>query len=169
MPPILRMLLVLALLCAAGVWIGPLDARAIQVSILLFGWAYMFPKHVVWLLSALRNAARRAAHLRWQGVYYAYQGQHIRFYVVDDAVWAAAEDILLIVRPQPDARELRLLGEGYATIPGQAIMGLSEAALLRMMALRTGHRRTEPAMLKFLRWLEREALPNLRRHPDSSA
>jgi hypothetical protein len=37
------------------------------------------------------------------------------------------------------------------------------------MALRTGHRRAKPAMMKFLRWLENEALPNVRRHPASSA
>lgn len=167
---LIRALIAGIALAAIRIIAGPIELpRGLLFFCAPFLTAAVAPEFIVYLFEQVAHLARWSVHWRWQGRYYAYQGRHVRFYLIDGEVWAATEDVFAIVRPVPDQRELRLMGAGYALIPGQQIMGISEAALRRMMDVRTAYRHAQPGMLKFLHWLNHEALPNVRRHPDSSA
>jgi len=132
-------------------------------------WAQNFTKYLIEIIPAIRRHAHRSAHESWNGRYYAYEGNHIRFYLVDDIIWIAAADIKHLLLPAPDSKELRLLAGDHAIIPGQKIHGYTQTGLLRLLALRTNKRLALPEMIKFRRWVEYEALPNVKRLPASSA
>jgi hypothetical protein len=84
---LLRALLACVALGIARVYVGPIDVPPGLIALCApFLWAAVAPEHVVQLFGMLVAAARRAAHWRWQGAYYAYQGRHIRFYLVDEEI-----------------------------------------------------------------------------------
>jgi hypothetical protein len=131
--------------------------------------AWFFAPALFESIGMLIKSARRSAHGAWQGNFYSYDGQHIRFFKVDDVAWVAEADIAKVIHPAATERECRLLGEHYGVIPGQSLKGYTEAGMERLMRSRTDSRHSTPEMIRFKGWLEREAFPNVRRLPRSSA
>jgi|GEM_PF-6343082 len=115
----------------------------------------------------VHEAAHYAAYADLSGKHYAFDNHSLRFYLVDGATWISVDDLIPILQPPPESRELRLLGDAYADIPGQGIKGISEAGLMRLVTLRTTHRRVTRDAVRFKAYLEDEALPNLKRLPSS--
>jgi hypothetical protein len=132
-------------------------------------WAWLMSGYLVHMLPAIKRSADESVLGKWQGSYYAYHGVQVRFYLVDDTVWTACDDLAHIVVPAISERELYLMGPSYGAIPGQPVKGIREDAVIRLLTLRTNHRRADPQMLRFKRWLETQAFPNVKRRPDSAA
>jgi hypothetical protein len=129
--------------------------------------AWVGARLIVGSVSATRDIAHRSVDGDAQGSRYVFDNRSLRFYLVNDTAWVAADDIAPILQPPPDGRELRFLGSEYAEIPLQDIMGISEAGLLRLLTTRTSHRRVTRDMVRLKAWLEKETLPNLKRLPSS--
>jgi prophage antirepressor-like protein len=104
-----------------------------------------------------------------QGKFYTFEGQPVRLYFVDDDIWVPERDLAAILLPAPGGQELRALGAGYGPIAGQNFNGFSEAALLRMLETRTAGRQPKRHLVRFRHWLQEEALPNVRRLPESAS
>ena len=134
----------------------PLLARLLAPVVLKF-----FP-HLV-------RHARQTAHGPWQGKYYNYDGWQLRFFLVDETVWLAEEDIANILSPATTERERRLLGEHYGKVPGQKFRGFTEVGMGRLLNSRTNSRHATREMIRFKFWLETETYPNIRRLPESAA
>lgn len=132
-------------------------------------WAWLMSGYLVHLIPELKRLAEKSAIGKWQGSYYEFGGVHLRFYLDDEVVWTAADDLVRVVKPAIGEREFGLMGDAYGVIPGQTIKGIREDALLRLLELRTNHRRTDPQMKKFKLWLETQALPNVKRLRSSAA
>ena len=133
-----------------------------------FGWKYRNDPEVG-IFGWIKRRAHESVHAQWSGRYYTFDERQIRFYLVDDTVWTAAEDLAKLLEPPPGERELRLLGGEHACIPGSSIMACSEAGLMRLLDARTGHRRASYHMIRFKNWLETQAFPNVKRLPSSAA
>jgi hypothetical protein len=144
---------------------GKLGMYAILLSGQLVGW--ISARIIVEMFSAVHEQAHYDAYADLNGTHYAFDNHSLRFYQVDGVTWVAADDVIPILQPPPDARELRFLGDEHAEIPGQGIKGISEAGLLRLMTTRTAHRRATRDMVRLKAWLEDETLPNLKRLPSS--
>jgi hypothetical protein len=129
----------------------------------------LFSPLVMGAFAAIADAGRRSAHQAFQGSYYSYKGRQMRFYLVDATVWLAWADLLPILDPAPGERELRLLGADFGAIPGLKLKGCTEAGILQLLKARTSHRRASRAMIQLKTWLEQEALPNVKRLPQSSS
>lgn len=147
------------------VFVGKTGMYVILLSGQLVGW--ISARIIVGLFSAVHESAHYAAYADLSGTHYAFDNHSLRFYEVDGATWIAADDVISILQPPPDARELRFLGDDHAEIPQQGIKGFSEAGLLRLLGTRTAHRRATRDMVRLKAWLEEEALPNLKRLPSS--
>ena len=132
-------------------------------------WTSACARYLIAILPAIRDAGRRSAHASWSGRYYAFQNQQLRFYVVPDGVWIDADDLGKILVPTLQDRELRLLGEQYVRLKGTMRHVIGESGLMRLVKWRTEGRFASPEMIKFRNWLVTEALPNVRRLPQSSA
>lgn len=138
------------------------------VTSVLF-WGKTLAPSVVELLPALRRKAIADAWEPWNGRYYAFDNRQIRLYLIDGTIWVPARDVLTMVLPPPESRELRILGADYGPIPGQAkLQGYTEAGLLRLLATRSSARMPAHDLLRFKTWLENEAFPNIRRLPASA-
>lgn len=131
-------------------------------------WVWALAPCLIQIVPALRRRALHDAWEPWNGRYYAYDGRQIRLYLVDGTIWVPVRDVATLFKPQPDARELRILGGDYGTIPGQKLQGYTEAGLLRMLTTRGSNRMADYGLVRFRNWLEREAFPNIRRLPGSS-
>ena len=129
----------------------------------------LFSPLVMGAFAALADAGRRSAHQDFQGNFYSYGGQQVRFYLVDATVWMAWADMARLLDPLPGERELRLLDAGFGAIPGLKIKGCTEAGIMQLLKARTGHRRASRGMIQLKAWLEQEALPNVKRLPQSSS
>ncbi|GGC76875.1 hypothetical protein [Undibacterium terreum] len=149
---------------------SPMGRARDMLTFLLAGllWIFLFQRYIKDLFPSIKRAGEASALNKWQGRYYAYLGVQMRFFLVDDVVWLAAEDAMRIILPKVGERELFLLGDDYAVIPGHKIKGFSEAAVMRLMELRTQHRRADAGMIKFKSWLESSAYPNVKRLPSSA-
>ncbi len=132
-------------------------------------WGKLMARYVIEIIPAIKRKAERDVLEPLNGRYYAYDNLRIRLFLIEGVIWVPEQDLAPIIRPLPDSRELRLLGEDYATIPLQKFKGFTERGLLRMMTIRTNTRGASFAMLRFKRWLETEALPNLKRFPVSAS
>ena len=132
-------------------------------------WGKWFAVYLIEVIPAIRRRARRDVCAPMNGRFYAYDNIRLRLYLLDDVIWIPEQDLGAIMRPLPDMRERRLLGEDYGTIPGQKLRGFTESAVLRMMTLRTSGRFSTHEMIRFRHWLEKEAFPNLHRFPVSAA
>ncbi len=131
-------------------------------------WAALFPHVLIGLIPFIKRSADASALLKWHGCYYEFKGVQVRFFLSGATVWVAADDIRRLISPPLQQRELFLLAENYSFIPGHSIKGLSETGLLRLLEMRTSHRRADPGMIKFKLWLETEAYPNVKRLPGSA-
>lgn len=136
-----------------------------QLCSVLFTW--YSSRRIIDEVSTVRDLANESVYAEAQGKHYEFDGRRLRFYLVRDKLWVAADDLVALLQPPPDPRELRLLGRHYAELPGQGIKGISEKALLRMAHTRTAHRRATRDAIRFKAWLEKEALPNVKRLPSS--
>ncbi len=132
------------------------------------GGARYFASDIIDIIPAIRRAARRHVHEKWNGRYYTYDGRQVRLCLVDGAVWIVEADVRAILSPAVTLREQRLMGGAFAPIPGTGLRGYSEQGLLRLIDVRLIRRGGEADMKKFLAWLQREALPNIKRFPTSS-
>jgi hypothetical protein len=132
-------------------------------------WAKMLAPYVVEIIPAIRRKAMKDAWEPWLGRYYAFDNRQIRLYLIEDVIWVPVRDVAGMVLPQPEARELRILGADYGPIPGQKkLQGYTEAGLLRLLATRSSARMAPHELIRFRNWLEREAFPNIRRLPGSA-
>ena len=131
--------------------------------------ARLFAPIVLKFFSRLVRHARHSAHAKWQGKYYNYDGHQLRFFLVDDTVWLAEEDIAGILSPATTERERRLLGEHYGKVPGQKFQGFTEVGMGRLLGSRTNTRRATREMIRFKAWLDSETYPNIKRVPASAA
>ncbi|MES2898519.1 MAG: hypothetical protein V4723_02270 [Pseudomonadota bacterium] len=155
---------------AAGMGgVHPAIVNVVVFSLAAVLWGSAFAVYLIGIIPAIRDKARRDVCEPMNGRFYAYDNHRLRLYLIDDVIWIPERDLMAVLRPVPDARELRLLGEDYATLPGQKLRAFTERAVLRMMALRTAGRFSTHDMIRFKHWLEKEAIPNLRRFPVSSA
>ncbi|MDE2427978.1 MAG: hypothetical protein KGM99_04575 [Burkholderiales bacterium] len=141
---------------------------AIGLAIVAPAWGFLFARPVLDFVLSIRHRGEHDALIRWHGRYYSFDGQQLRFYWLDDVVWVPQKDVGKLLSPAWSERELRLLGEHYAQIPGTKEMGFSETGLRKLLLARTEHRRADYQMIRFKRWLETEAFPNVKRLPSSS-
>lgn len=119
---------------------------------------------LVELIPALRRHVDRTVYGRWQGKYFTFDGKQVRFHLAGDGVvWIVEKDLQRLLRPAASHEELRRLGASRARLDESGLYALSEDAALRLLALRTNHRRALPEMIRLKRWLETDALPNVRR------
>jgi hypothetical protein len=175
MPPLPRSLLVFtaAALLAAALFSQLNGLHPAFAVVLVLACApilsRLFSPLVMGAFTVIRDAGRRSAHQQYQGNFYSYEGQQVRFYLVDSTVWMAWPDMARILEPAPTERELRLLGADFGAIPGQKIQGCTEAGILQLLKARTGHRRATRDMIQLKTWLEQVALPNVKRLPQSSS
>jgi hypothetical protein len=131
-------------------------------------WIRVLGPYVVEIIPAIRRRAMQDAWEPWQGRYYAFDNRQIRLFLIEDVIWVPARDVAALLTPQPQARELRILGADYGQIPGQKLYGYTEAGLLRVVATRTRTRVAAHELIRFGNWLQKEAFPNLRRLPASA-
>jgi len=164
-----RIAVVAALIGVAVHWAQGAGPGAVPLVVVVFGAAAAryFARDLVDLVPALARLARRRALEPWNGRYYAFDGHQVRLYLVDGTVWIAAGDLKDILVPPPTGLELRQMPEG-ARVPGTNVDGYTEAALLRLLALRNANRGGRRELLRFAHWLQNEAAPNLRRLPSST-
>ncbi len=149
--------------------VHPAIVNVVVFSLAASLWGRALAHYLIGLIPAIRDRARRDVLEPMNGRFYAYDNHRLRLYLVDGVIWIPERDLAAIIRPLPDARELRLLGEEYGVVPDQKCRGFTERGLLRMMSLRTAGRFSTHEMIRFKHWLEKEAIPNLRRFPVSSA
>jgi hypothetical protein len=132
-------------------------------------WGVSFARHLIEIFPSIKYWAEYAVSYRWHGRYYTFENRQIRFYLIDESIWIPVKDLLPIMEPELSERELRLLGEAHGTIPQHNETGVAELGLLRLIASRTEHRRPNSKMIRFRNWLQQNALPNVRRLPESAA
>lgn len=77
------------------------------------------------------------------------RGRNNRLGAVNEEVWIVEADVRAILSPAASEREQRLLGPEYAVIDGTALMGFSEAGLLRLIELGLMRRGGEASTKKF--------------------
>lgn len=142
---------------------------AIGLVVASVAWGVTFARYLIEIFPIIKYWAERSVFHRWQGRFYMFESRQIRFYVVDDVIWIPLKDLNKLIEPGWSERELRLLGDAHGPIPEQTEIGLSEAGLLQLLASRTGHRRASSKMIRFRNWLLQNALPNVRRLPESAA
>lgn len=138
------------------------------LALSLPAWGVLFAPYLLEIFPWLKRRAEHDALTRWNGRYYSFDGQQLRFYKIEETVWIPQKDLRRILRPAWGERELRLLGADYAAIPETTEMGFTEAGLRKLLDSRTGHRRANHQMIRFKRWLDSEALPNVKRLPSSA-
>lgn len=130
--------------------------------------AWTASRFVIELLQETRRSAHASVLAQWSGRYYTFDERQVRFYLVNQSVWTSSDDLARILEPPPGERELRLLGEHHAAIPGANVMACSEAGLSRLLEARTGARNASYHMVRFRNWIETQALPNVKRLPSSA-
>jgi hypothetical protein len=99
-------------------------------------------------------------YAQWQGRYIAFEGQHLRYVEIDDALWFVDRDILAVIGLARGSARLGLVdATQYARIEGTPWFGLSQAGIERLL-LKSPH----PLAAKFLLWLRRDVFaPHQRR------
>jgi hypothetical protein len=142
-----------------------LTALVAGICFLIVHWLI---RHTISLPFATSRLAHRHVFAKWQGRYYAFDGRQIRFCLIDDEVWIAEKDIFALIVPPPTPRELRVLAAERALIEEHHLMAISANGALRLLSNRTPRRGVARETLRLSNWLENEAIPNVRRFPDSS-
>lgn len=133
----------------------------------LFGWlgAPLLMALAAWTI----GLSKRSAYAAMQGRHYSFDEWRIRLFLVDEVAWIAETDLAGILGQAISERERRQLGSDIGRIPGKRLRGLTEDGLARLLAARLRERQATRRLARFSHWLQSEALPNLRRLPDSSA
>jgi hypothetical protein len=149
---------------AFGPRYGPIGLLAVSVV-----WGITFARYIIESFSAIKYWAKHSVSMRWSGKFYMFEERQIRFFVVDDAIWIPLRDLEKLMEPSFHERELRLLGAAHGQIPEHEEIGLSEDGLLKLLQSRTEHRRASSKMIRFRNWLQNNALPNVRRFPESAS
>ena len=149
---------------AFGPRFGPIGLLAASVV-----WGITFARYVIETFSSIKYWAKHSVSMRWGGKFYMFEERQIRFYVVNDLIWIPLRDLHPLMEPAFNERELRLLGDAHGQIPEHEEIGLSEEGLLRLLLSRTEHRRASSKMIRFRNWLQKNALPNVRRFPESAS
>lgn len=119
------------------------------------------------MVSQFIGFSERSARGAWQGKYYSFDEQRIRFYTFHESIWIAESDVAGILGQALTERERRQLGDEYGVIPGKRLRGFTEEGLKRLLATRLGDRHATRQMVRFNHWLQSEAFPNVRRLPSS--
>ena len=131
-------------------------------------WAASFARDGIEFFSHIKYWGKHAAHSKWSGRYYSFDGRQIRFFLVDGIVWIPLKDLQSIIEPAIGDRELRLLVPAVGKIPVHDIEGVSEDGLMRLINTRTESRHASYKMIRFKRWLLHSALHNVKRLPVSA-
>jgi len=162
--------------CSAVTWLCYRYFRAIDPKVAPIGLAiggalcaYLCARDILNAIVAIKYHADRKVLQPWEGRYYHFDRHHLRFYFQDELIWIPEKDLKALLQPRLSERELRLLGSAYAPLRAVKEMAVSEAGLLTLLKSRTEHRRADYQMIRFKRWLNHEALPNVRRLPRSAA
>jgi hypothetical protein len=141
----------------------------ISALLLAFTFRNWIARGVRWALIRFWDLPRWLRYRRWQGCYFEFDAQQVRMCIRGGVVWIAEDDVAALLRPPPTRLELRAIDLDRGPIPGHPkVNGITESGLLRLLALRTGHRRAEHEMIRLQRWFTTEAIPNLRRLPEAS-
>ncbi len=132
-------------------------------------WGVTFARYVIETFSAIKYWGKQSVSMRWGGKFYMFEERQIRFYMVNDLIWIPIRDLHPLMEPALNERELRLLGDAHGQIPEHDEIGLSEEGLLHLLQSRTEHRRASSKMIRLRNWLQKNALPNVRRFPESAS
>ena len=116
----------------------------------------------------MKYHARQSVTLRWHGRYYSFDGQQLRFFLIDEVVWLALPDLEKILEPQISERELRLLGEEKTFLEDHQLPVISEAGMLQLLRTRTETRHATQKMIRFKKWLKSSGFDNVKRLPKSA-
>lgn len=128
----------------------------------------LFPKDVIAFFAWLKHRADHDALGKWQGRYYSFDDQQIRFFLHDDIVWLALPDLERILEPDLETRELRLLGDEKIYIEAHRLHAVSESGLLQLLRTRTETRHATHKMIRFKKWLVTSGIINVKRLPRSA-
>lgn len=131
-------------------------------------WGRLFGRDILEFFLLIKYWGERSAVFKWHGSYYSFDGRQIRFFLIDAIVWVPLADIKPLMEPELGERELRLLGEAHALIPGEKIVGVSEFGLMQLLKIRTESRHASYKMIRLKRWLISSALVNVKRLPSSA-
>lgn len=131
-------------------------------------WVRLFPRDILRLFSSLKEQAQYDAVFHWHGKYYSFDGQQIRFFLIDQIVWIPVADLRRILVPKLAKHELLNLAQRHGIIPGQKMPGVTEAGLMMLLKTRTEGGHTNYRMIRFKRWLLSSALENVKRLPNSA-
>ncbi|HEU4852577.1 MAG TPA: hypothetical protein VFT37_10540 [Telluria sp.] len=148
-----------------------LESKAIWIVLgmaVAAGLSRVFAKQVINLFAAFLRFGRWQHYRKWQGRYFAFQDRQVRICLSDGVVWFSELDINALIEPPPTRLELVALAAERGTIPGHSLRGITEVGALRLLELRTNHRRTSRNMLLLRSWLSNEVIPNIRRNPGGS-
>lgn len=143
------------------------DAKAGTLS---FSLVLSAPFWALWLLWPLYRLAR--VWWRWQresswavddGAHYEFDGQRIRVFTRDDAIWFAADDVfdaLGLAGRQRDAGRVRQIAgrDGLVRPSGSRLLAFSEIGIQAWL-----ERRTDADAHKFKRWLDTQVIAPYRR------
>lgn len=141
---------------------------AIGIAFTSYFWGRLFARDFINLFSWIKYQAKKSAVFQWHGSYYNFDGQQIRFFLIENTVWIPLRDVRQLLEPEFSERELRLLGDAYGVIPEQKMNGVTEDGLLQLLKSRTESRHTSYKMVRFKKWLLTNALPNVKRLPQSA-
>lgn len=141
---------------------------AMGILIPIFFLGHLFPRDILSFFSAMRYHAKKSVLYRWHGRYYSFEGQQLRFFLIDDVVWLALPDLEKILEPDIGERELRLLGEEKTFLGEHHLHVVSEAGMLQLLRTRTDSRHATQKMIRFKKWLKSSGLDNVKRLPKSA-
>lgn len=152
---------------AAVEWFAP-GKGGIGILVTSYFWGRLFARDFINLFSWIKYQAKKSAVFHWHGSYYNFDGQQIRFFLIEGTVWIPLRDVQHLLEPELSERELRLLGEAYGVIPEQKMKGVTEDGVLQLLRSRTESRHTSYKMVRFKKWLLTHAVPNVKRLPTSA-
>lgn len=158
-------------LASAGYWVCEQfkpGTGGIGIAFTAGIWGRLFGRDILEFILTIKYWGERSAVFKWHGSYYSFDGRQIRFFLVDAIVWVPLADIRPLMEPELGERELRLLGEWHALIPGEKIFGVSELGLMQLLKIRTESRHASYKMIRLKRWLISSALVNVKRLPRSA-
>ena len=138
------------------------------IVIPVFFLGHLFPRDILNFFSWMKYHARQSVTLRWHGRYYSFDGQQLRFFLIDEVVWLALPDLEKILEPQISERELRLLGEEKTFLEDHQLPVISEAGMLQLLRTRTETRHATQKMIRFKKWLKSSGFDNVKRLPKSA-
>lgn len=141
---------------------------ALGIVVPIFFLGHLFPRDILSFFSWVKYHASKSVLLRWHGRYYSFEGQQLRFFLIDEVVWLALPDLEKILEPEISERELRLLGEEKTFLDEHHLHVISEAGMLQLLRTRTDTRHATQKMIRFKKWLKSSGFDNVKRLPKSA-